>query len=81
MTPATMPQIRPTTIGTMTGRSTRPSSGNIALGFGLPFTVATCAKLIAIMAVAPTTEPELRSMPPLMMTCVTPSAMMPTMAT
>ena len=29
------------------------------------------------MAVMPTNEPEERSMPPMMMTCVTPTAMMP----
>ena len=40
-------------------------------------TIETCAKLIAIIAVAPTTEPELRSMPPEMITWVTPMAMMP----
>ena len=36
---------------------------------------------MAIIAVAPTTEPELRSMPPVMMTWVTPMAMMPTIET
>ena len=41
----------------------------------------TCAKLIAIIAVAPTTEPDERSMPPEMMTWVTPMAMMPTVET
>ena len=45
------------------------SSGpKIAFGFGLPLTIAVCAKLMAIIAVAPTTEPEERSMPPMMMT-------------
>jgi hypothetical protein len=33
------------------------------------------------MAVAPTIEPELRSMPPEMITCVTPMAMIPTTET
>ena len=36
---------------------------------------------MAIIAVAATTEPELRSIPPEMMTCVTPTAMMPTIET
>ena len=36
---------------------------------------------MAIIAVAPTTEPEDRSMPPVMITCVTPMAMMPTTET
>ena len=40
-------------------------------------TIETWAKLIAIIAVAPTTEPELRSMPPEMITWVTPMAMIP----
>ena len=53
----------------------------MALGLGLPFTMATWAKDMAIMAVAPTTEPEDRSMPPEMITCVTPMAMMPTIDT
>ena len=44
-------------------------------------TTETWAKLIAIIAVAPTTEPELRSMPPEMITWVTPMAMMPTIET
>ena len=50
----------------------------MAFGLGLPLTSAVCAKLMAIMAVAPTIEPDERSMPPEMMTCVTPIAMMPT---
>ena len=50
---------------------------NIAFGLGFPFTSSVCAKLIEIIAVAPTIEPELRSIPPVMMTCVTPSAMIP----
>ena len=36
---------------------------------------------MAIIAVAPTTEPEERSMPPVMITWVTPTAMMPTTLT
>ena len=65
----------------MTGRSSQPCSGKIALGFGLPLTIATCANDMAIIAVAPTTEPDDRSMPPVMITWVTPMAMMPTMDT
>ncbi len=80
MTPATMPQPRPTASGTITGRSIAQSP-KIALGLGLPLTIAVCAKLIVIIAVAPTTEPDERSMPPLMMTWVTPMAMMPTIDT
>ena len=38
---------------------------------------AVCARLAATIAVMPTTEPDDRSMPPMMMTCVTPTAMMP----
>ncbi len=63
-------------MGTMTGRSIAQSP-KIAFGLGLPLTIAVCAKLIAIMAVAPTIEPEERSMPPVMITWVTPMAMMP----
>ena len=67
-------------MGTITGRSI--SSGpKIAFGLGLPLTIAVWPKLMAIIAVAPTTEPDDRSMPPMMITCVTPSAMMPVMAT
>ena len=36
---------------------------------------------MAIIAVAATTEPELRSIPPVMITWVTPTAMMPTIET
>ena len=53
----------------------------MALGLGLPLTSATCAKDMAIIAVAPTIEPDDKSMPPEMMTCVTPIAMMPTIDT
>jgi hypothetical protein len=49
--------------------------------FSSPLISPTWAKLIAIMAVAPTTEPELRSMPPVMITWVTPRAMMPMIET
>ena len=35
------------------------------------------AKLAATITVTPTTEPEERSMPEVMITCVTPMAMMP----
>ena len=38
-------------------------------------------ELIAIIAVAPSTDPDDRSIPAVMITCVTPSAMIPTMAT
>ena len=76
MAPANMPQARPITIGTMTGRSIAQSP-NIALGLGLPLTSPVWAKLITTMAVAPTIEPDERSIPPEMMTCVTPSAMIP----
>src|SRR5690606_2647069 len=78
--PAARPQPRPTMTGTITGRSIAQSP-KMALGLGLPFTTAVCAKLIAIMAVAPTTEPEERSMPPVMITWVTPTAMMPMIET
>ena len=53
----------------------------MALGLGFPLTSSTCAKLMAIIAVAPTIEPEDRSMPPEMITWVTPSAMIPMIAT
>ena len=74
------PNINPMTTGTITGRSIAQVP-KIALGFGLPLTSSVCAKLIAIMAVAATSGPELRSMPAVMMTCVTPSAMIPMIAT
>ena len=80
ISPAIRPQQRPTTTGTSTGRSCQPS-GSIIFGFGWPFTTETWAKLMAIIAVAPTTEPELRSMPPEMITWVTPMAMMPMIET
>ena len=66
----------PTNTGTTAGRSCQPS-GRIIFGLGWPLTSDTWAKLMAIIAVAPTTEPEERSMPPEMMTWVTPIAMMP----
>ncbi len=65
----------------MTGRSTQPHSKKTARVFSSPLISPTWAKLIAIIAAAPTTEPELRSMPPVMITCVTPSAMMPMIET
>ena len=40
-------------------------------------TPALCAKLAASIAVRPTSEPDERSMPAMMMVCVTPTAMMP----
>ena len=39
--------------------------------------LAVCAKLAATMAISPTIEPEERSTPPVMITWVTPTAMMP----
>ena len=45
------------------------------------FPIAVFVNTIPIIAVAPTTEPDERSMPPVMMTCVTPMAMMPTTET
>ena len=62
------------TTGTITGKSMAQTPKS-ALGFGLPLTSSVCAKLMAIIAVAPTTDPDDRSMPPVMMTCVTPSGM------
>ncbi len=70
----------PTRIGTSTGRSIAHGP-NIAFGLGLPLTVAVWAKLMAIIAAAPTTEPDERSMPPAMITWVTPMAMMPVIDT
>ncbi len=48
-----------------------------SLGVGVAVYRRHLAKLMAIIAVAPTMEPEDRSMPPQMITCVTPMAMMP----
>ena len=62
-------------------RQVHQSTPKMAFGLGLPLTIETWAKLMAIIAVAPTTEPDDRSMPPVMMTCVTPMAMMPTIDT
>ena len=78
--PITAPKATPTTTGTMTGRSIaqRPK---MAFGFGLPLTSSVWAKLIAIIAVAATSGPEDRSIPAVMITCVTPKAMMPIIAT
>ncbi len=44
---------------------------------GIKGQVEDCAMLADNIAVRPTTDPEDRSMPPVMMTCVTPTAMMP----
>ena len=80
ISPAITPQARPTMIGTITGRSIH-SGPKIALGLGLPLTSAVWAKLMQTIAVRPTTEPDDRSIPPNLITWVTPSAMTPVMAT
>ena len=67
---------RPTRIGITTGRSTQPCSMKMARG-----NTDDCAKLMAIIEVAPMIEPPDKSMPPEMITCVTPTARMPTTAT
>ena len=75
-----MPQInatlKPITIGTMTGKSIQPCSMKMARG-----NTDDCAKLMAIIEVAPIIEPPDRSIPPEMITWVTPTARMPTTAT
>lgn len=60
----------PAATGQTTGRSV--SCGNTARGKS-----DTCARLADTTAVAATTEPDDRSMPPVMMTRLTPTAMMP----
>ena len=69
--PINKPTVMPARIGHITGRSV--SAGNTARGKS-----DTCARLAETTAVAATTEPEERSMPLVMMTMFTPTAMMPT---
>jgi hypothetical protein len=71
MRPAISPQVRAITIGTMTGKSAN-AGVNAKVGLGLPFTMAVWPNAMANMAEAPTIDPDDRSMPPEMMTCVTP---------
>ena len=78
--PIIAPKTKPATMGMTTGRSIAHVP-NTALGFGKPFTSSVCAKLMAIMAVAATKGPEERSIPAVMITCVTPKAIIPMMAT
>ena len=68
--PAAAPTASPATTGTITGRS-------MSEGYTGRTASADWARLAATMAVSATTDPEDRSMPPVMMTWVTPMAMMP----
>src|ERR1700730_17527702 len=68
--PAAAPTASPAATGARTGKSV--SDGYTALPAS-----EDCARLAATIAVTATTEPEDRSMPPLMITWVTPTAMMP----
>ena len=67
MAPIAAPNINPTITGTMTGRSIAQVP-NTALGLGLPFTSSVWAKDITIIAAAPTSGPDDRSIPPEMIT-------------
>ncbi len=78
--PIRAPNETPITTGTITGKSIAQVP-KIAFGLGLPFTSSVCANDIAIMAVAATSGPDERSMPAVRMTWVTPSAMIPMIAT
>ena len=78
--PIKAPNERPITTGTTTGRS-MAHGPNKALGLANPLTNSVCPKLMAIIAVAATNGPELRSIPPVIITCETPRAIMPIMAT
>src|SRR5690242_14700336 len=72
--PATAPTASPATTGTTTDESVRDAY----TGEGAS---EDWARLAATIAVRATTEPEDRSIPPAIMTCVTPTAMMPITAT
>src|SRR3569623_2373137 len=68
--PATAPTASPAATGTRTDRSV----SDAYTGDGAS---EDWARLAATIAVSATTEPEDRSLPPAMMTCVAPTAMMP----
>ncbi len=72
--PHSVPTPMPATIGTAAGRST--SAGYIGDRLS-----DVCARLAATTAVRAISEPEERSMPVVMITCVTPTAIMPIIAT
>ena len=76
MHPISAPNASPTKMGTITGRS-KAQSPKTALGFSWPLTNSVWPKDMTIMADAPTRGPDDRSIPPEIMTCVTPSAMIP----
>ncbi len=70
MAPASNPTPSPTTIGIHTGKSVR--DGNTAREKS-----EVCARLAAIIADNANTEPDDRSMPVVIITCVTPMASRP----
>jgi len=68
--PAAAPTASPAATGTIAGRS-------VSAGYTARTAWEDCARLAATIAESATTDPEDRSMPPVMMTWVTPTAMMP----
>ena len=69
MRPVSAPMPSATTMGMRTG-TTKPGYLSVAES-------CNCARLVAITAASASTEPEPRSMPPVMMTIVTPMAISP----
>ena len=61
--PITAPKTSPTITGTMTGRS-NAHAPKTAFGLSCPLTNSVCAKDMTIIAAAPTSGPDDKSIPP-----------------